>query len=161
MNNFLVYLTKFEKVCAALFVVILTGLVITDVAAREIFKTGLPWAQKAAVNLMIWAGFLGACLMTQKGDHLRPEVGDKLWKGKLAPIIERLRNALVCAFCLALAYHGYLYVEESREFAEMHVVLNVPLWILQLVIPWTFFSMGLRYAWFTYKPLLKTERSLH
>jgi TRAP-type C4-dicarboxylate transport system permease small subunit len=161
MNKFFELLTRFEKICAAFFVVVLTALVITDVGAREIFKTGLPWAQKAAVNLMIWAGFLGACLMTQKGDHLRPEVGDKLWKGKLAPIAERVRNALVALFCLALAYNGFLYVEESREFAELHVVLGVPLWILQLVIPWTFFSMGLRYAWFTYRPLLKTERSLH
>ena len=161
MAKFLDYLTRVEKICAAFFIVLLTSLVIMDVGAREIFKTGMPWAQKAAVNLMIWAGFLGACLMTQKGDHLRPEVGDKIWKGKMSVVAEKTRNALVAIFCFTLAYNGYLYVAESREFAELHVVLNVPLWILQLVIPWTFFSMGLRYTWFTYKPLLKVERSLH
>jgi C4-dicarboxylate transporter, DctQ subunit len=161
MEKFLHWLTWSERVCAAIFIGVLTIFVIMDVAAREVFQTGLPWAQKAAVNLMIWAGFLGACLMTQKGDHLRPEVGDKIWKGSLAVWIERLRNLLVAIFCGVLAYNGYLYVEESREFAELNVVLEIPLWILQLVIPWAFASMALRFLWFVYKPLQKTERSLH
>jgi TRAP-type C4-dicarboxylate transport system permease small subunit len=161
MNMLLQRLTQLEKFVAAVFILILTAFVITDVMARELFQTGLPWAQKASVQLMIWAGFLGAALMAQKGDHLRPEAGDKLWKGKAGPIAERVRNFLVMLFCSTLAYHAVLYVLESKEFAEEHVVLQIPLWWLQLVIPWTFFSMALRYGYFTWKPLVKTERSLH
>jgi TRAP-type C4-dicarboxylate transport system permease small subunit len=89
MNVLLHRLTQLEKFVAALFILILTAFVITDVMARELFQTGLPWAQKASVQLMIWAGFLGAALMVQKGDHLRPEAGDKLWKGKMTSIVER------------------------------------------------------------------------
>ncbi|MFP5457562.1 MAG: TRAP transporter small permease [Bacteriovoracia bacterium] len=161
MTQLLQRLTQIEKFIGGLFILVLTTLVITDVMAREFFKTGLPWAQKAAVQLMIWAGFLGAALMAQKGDHLRPEAGDKLWKGKLAPVVERLRNLVITLFCGTLGYYAVLYVLESKEFAEEHVVLGVQLWILQLIIPWTFFSMALRHAYFTWKPLVKTERSLH
>ncbi len=161
MTRALGLLTKFETFLASCFVLVLTGLVVIDVVAREVFALGLPWAQKGAVQLMIWAGFLGAALMAQRGDHLRPEIGDKLCPPNFLPLLERARNLCVALFSLALAYYGALYVLESREFAEEHVVLQVPLWPLQLVIPWTFLSMGLRYLWYTYRPLLKTERSLH
>ena len=99
MNRILSKLTKIEDILASSFIAIMTVLVIVDVLMREILQTGLPWAQKAAVYLMIWAGFLGAVLVSSKAGHLRPEVGDKLWSKKPLIFI-RVQNFLTLSFTL-------------------------------------------------------------
>lgn len=131
---------------------IMTVLVIMDVLSREIMNEGIPWAQKAAVYLMIWGGFIGAILVTEKAGHLRPEVADKLWgeKGKL--IFVRVQNLVMLILSAVFSYYAFLYVQESFSFGDKSIVLQVPLWTLQLIIPYTFISMGLRNIFFLMNP---------
>ena len=155
------YLTKVERLFAALLVVILTAFVVIDVGARELFKTGIPWAQKGAVYLMIWTGFLGAIIVTQKVEHLRPEVADKLWKGKWKGLYLRFHNFLILIFTLTMAYYSYGYVMESKDFGDRNVIIDMPMWLLQLIIPYTFSSMSLRYLYFIFFPREKDPQAVH
>lgn len=154
-------LTKIEKFVASVFIFLLTILVIFDVGSREIAQTGIPWAQKSAVYLMIWAGFLGAVLVTHKVEHLRPEVGDKLWKGKSKIWAMRMQNLLVLIFCVVMTKASVNYVLESKEFGDENIILNTPMWLLQLVIPYCFLSMSLRYLYFTFSPKEKNPEAVH
>ncbi len=161
MNKFLGILTKIESFAASIFVLVLTVFVIVDVTAREIFSSGIAWTQKSAVYLMIWAGFVGAILVTQKAEHLRPEIADKIWKGKAHQVYLRLQNLVVLIFCLCMAYNSYLYVAESREFADRNIILDIPMWWLQMIIPYAFTSMSIRYLYFIFNPPMKKEGSVH
>lgn len=161
MDKFLDYLTKIERTVASLLMVVLTSFVVIDVVAREIFKTGIPWAQKGAVYMMIWAGFLGAILITQKVEHLRPEVADKLWKGKSKGFYLRAHNLMVLIFTAAMTYYSYLYVLESREFGDRNVIIDMPMWALQAIIPYTFLSMSIRYLYFIFFPREKDPQAVH
>jgi TRAP-type C4-dicarboxylate transport system permease small subunit len=161
MEKYLNFLTTIERFFASLLVVILTSFVVLDVGARELFKVGIPWAQKGAVYMMIWAGFLGAILVTQKVEHLRPEVADKLWKGKLRSFYLRFHNLLVLSFTLTMAYYSYLYVMESKEFGDRNVIIDMPMWLMQAIIPYTFFSMSLRYLYFIFFPKEKDPQAVH
>jgi C4-dicarboxylate transporter DctQ subunit len=156
MNQFfktlISYISRFEKVIAALFMGIMTVLVIMDVLSREIMNEGIPWAQKAAVYLMIWGGFIGAILVAEKAAHLRPEVADKVWGEKGKVLFVRIQNLTMFLFCAVFSYYGFLYVQESFSFGDKSVVLQVPLWSLQLIIPYTFVSMGLRNIFFFINP---------
>jgi TRAP-type C4-dicarboxylate transport system permease small subunit len=159
--KFFDFLTKVENGIASLFIFLLTVLVIFDVGSREIAQTGIPWAQKSAVYLMIWAGFLGAVLVTHKVEHLRPEVADKLWKGKSRIWSMRVQNFCVFIFCALMTRAGVHYVLESKEFGDENIILNMPMWILQLVIPYCFLSMSLRYLYFTFLPKEKNPEAVH
>jgi TRAP-type C4-dicarboxylate transport system permease small subunit len=161
MEVILDYLTRIERLLAATLVCVLTGLVVTDVISREIWKTGIPWAQKGAVYMMIWAGFLGAVLVTQKVEHLRPEVADKIWKGRARGIYLRVHNLLVLAFTLSMAWYSCLYVLESKEFGDRNVIIDMPMWVLQLIIPYTFISMSVRYLYFVFFPKEKDPQAVH
>ncbi len=161
MEKVLNYLTKGERFVASALMCVLTIFVVMDVAAREIWKTGIPWAQKGAVYMMIWAGFIGAILVTQKVEHLRPEVADKLWKGKSKGIYLRVHNLLVLMFTLAMAWYSYHYVMESKEFGDRNVIIDMPMWVLQAIIPYTFLSMSLRYLYFIFFPREKDPQAVH
>lgn len=155
------YLTRVERLLASVLILVLTIFVVLDVGARELFRTGIPWAQKGAVYMMIWAGFLGAVLVTQKVEHLRPEVADKLWQGKLKAVYLRVHNLMVFAFTAAMAYFSYLYVLESQEFADRNVIIDMPMWVLQAIIPYCFLSMSLRYLYFVFSPREKDPEAVH
>jgi TRAP-type C4-dicarboxylate transport system permease small subunit len=161
MMRFFNILTNIEKVIASVFTALLTAFVVFDVIAREFWKVGIPWAQKSAVYLMIWVGFLGAIIVTQKVGHLRPEVADKIWKGKSKIFYLRFHNFLVLIFTGTMTYYSWLYVQESRSFADRNIIIDIPMWVLQSIIPYTFFSMSLRYLFFTFFPQEKDPQSVH
>jgi TRAP-type C4-dicarboxylate transport system permease small subunit len=161
MDKVLGVLTVVEKIIASVLVFVLTVFVVMDVAAREIYQTGIPWAQKGAVYMMIWAGFIGAILVTQKVEHLRPEIADKFWTGKLKPFYLRMQNFFIFCFTSSMAYYSILYVLESKEFGDKNVILDISMWILQIVIPYAFTSMSLRYLYFIFCPKEKDPQAVH
>jgi TRAP-type C4-dicarboxylate transport system permease small subunit len=159
--KFLDILTRIEKALASVLVFALTIFVVMDVASRELYKTGIPWAQKGAVYMMIWVGFLGAIIVTHKVEHLRPEIADKLWQGKSKIFYLRAHNFLVFCFASAMAYYSVLYVLESKEFGDRNIIIDLPMWALQAVIPYAFISMSLRYFYFIFSPKEKDPGAVH
>jgi len=159
MKKALAWVHRVEVVLAASCFGWMTVLTLTDVLGREVFKTGVVWAQKSAVYLMIWGGFLGSSLTSATGGHLRPELADKLWPKKLRPFIGSLEQALTAAFCLGLFYLATSYVSSSRELGDLNVVTGLPVWVIQLVIPYTFLSMGLRHLAYAIWPKLRPVKT--
>ena len=132
--------------------VAITLFVVADIFSREVLSISVVWAQKAAVYLMIWAGFIGSSLATSKGAHLRPEIGDKLWPLKLQPTFHRLRHFVTAVFCLCACYYGIGYLRESFEMGDTNPVLMMPMWIAQVVIPVTFFLNAFKNFIFAFFP---------
>jgi len=133
-----------QRYMAAFCILLLSVLICIDIFGRELFSQGVPWAQKCSVYLMIWAGFLGASITNIKGAHLRPEVADKLWPEKMKPLFHRLRHLVTSIFCFFGVWFSSEYVQESVELGDTSPILNdFPLWIVQFIIPATFFLMGI------------------
>jgi TRAP-type C4-dicarboxylate transport system permease small subunit len=157
MKAIIQLLGSIERFLAKVSMGLMTVLVIIDVFSREIFSKGFPWAQKSAVYLMIWGGFLGAIMISEKAGHLRPEIADKLWGQKRQWLFIRIQNFVSILFCALFIYASYTYVAESKDFADKSIILGIPMWILQLVIPYTFFSMLLRNVYFLFNPAMQLE----
>ena len=156
MKKFLDRLTQVERILGAALIALMAILIVADVFLREVFATGLVWAPKTSVVLMIWSGLVGGALVSQKAGHLRPEIGDQLFKNHPILFI-RLQNTLTLIFNLILAWVAYLYVAQTKEFGDHHIVIKLPMWILQMVIPYGFFSMGLRNIYFLIHPKAQLE----
>lgn len=137
---------------AGVMVLFITLLVVSDIFSREVLNQGLAWAQKYAVYLMIWVGFLGSALATSTGGHLRPEIGDKVWPEKLHPFYHRLRHFITSVFCFGGTYFGIKYVQESLELGDMNPVINQPLWIFQIIIPVSFALIAIKSLLFALVP---------
>jgi TRAP-type C4-dicarboxylate transport system permease small subunit len=96
-------------------------------------------------------------MVANKAQHLRPEIADKLWGEKGKYIFVRIQNLFMFIFCAVFTYVAIQYVSESFEFGDKSVVLQVPLWVLQLVIPYTFASLGIRNIYFFLNPAKQLE----
>ena len=149
-------LAKVEVFFSVVAIFLMTIFVVGDVLLREIFNTGYPWLNKSAVYLMSWAGYLGVIAVAGKAAHLRPQFADKLWAGK-PHLFVIVQNLVMLLFNIFLFVAAVSYIAESYEFGDTNVVLKIKLWIIQLIIPYCFLSMGLRNIYFIFYPAEQLE----
>jgi TRAP-type C4-dicarboxylate transport system permease small subunit len=150
-------LNSVESILASLAMGTLTLMVLIDVLMRELFNLGFPALVKTAVVLMSYAGFLGVILVAHKAAHLRPKMADKLWH-QFPHVFVIIQNLVMLGFNLLMLYASVTYVNETRGFGDMHVVLKIPMWIIQLIIPYSFLSMSLRNIFFIVYPDIQLLR---
>ncbi len=155
ISRILAALATGEKLIAGLCIGGLTVIMFADVGAREIFKEGISWAQKVSLHLMFWGGMLGVAVVSAKGAHLRPEIGEKLWPQKLKPVLKAVEHFFITAFCIAMAAVAVNFVLESKASAQRHPVTDIPLWVLQIVLPYVFISMAVRHLFYAIFPSVR------
>ncbi len=158
LRRFLILISRIETWAAASCFALMAVLTLLDVISREALRSGVVWAQKSSVYLMIWGGFLGATLTTARGTHLRPEIADRLCPARLHGLLAVLGNLMTSVFCGGMAFFAIRYVLETRSMGDVSVVTGVPVWVVQLVIPYVFASMAVRFLAYSFWPALRPPK---
>jgi len=60
-----------EDVVVSLFLLAMAVIPIVEFTARRWFSTGIPGSQEYLQHLTLWVAFLGACLASREGEHLK------------------------------------------------------------------------------------------
>jgi TRAP-type C4-dicarboxylate transport system permease small subunit len=153
----LAYVFMLESVIAVAGYAIVAGLLVVDVALRELVGTSVYGAQRISVYVMIITGFLGLGLAAAQGRHLRPRFADGLIPVGLTRAAPRLGDLIMTAVLLGFAWIGVRLVLEAHEFEDMARIIDIPLWYLHLIVPYAFATTALRYALFALYPALRPE----
>lgn len=153
----LAYVFALESVIAVVGYAIVAGLLVVDVALRELVGTSVYGAQRISVYVMIITGFLGLGLASAQGRHLRPRFADGLIPTGLTQAATRLGDLIMTAVLLGFAWIGVRFVLEAHEFEDMARIIDIPLWYLHLIVPYAFATTALRYALFALYPALRPE----
>ncbi len=140
---------KFEKVFLVIGISVMTLVVFFDFILRELFDGGFIWAKELAAFLMIWVGFIGASYATKENKHLVVGIPEKLFPPRMLPYVSLIVNMIVVSVTLFLAYLGFEYVSETKVFAEKSLVLKIPLWIVQVIIPASLVMIAIRFIGIT------------
>ncbi|GLQ07135.1 hypothetical protein GCM10007924_23560 [Sneathiella chinensis] len=128
---------------------------LADILGRELFSQGIDGAPRFAVYAAIIAGFLGMSLAAEDDSHIRPQVFDYLVPPLFEKMFSRLADAVSALIYGGLGYLAVGFVRVTYENGDIAPVLDWPIWPVQLVLPYTFFSISLRYLVITVAPSLK------
>jgi TRAP-type C4-dicarboxylate transport system permease small subunit len=128
--------------------------ILGDVVAREVFTTPILGTQRFAVYMAMIAGFLGIGLATADGAHIRPRLSDGWFSGWTEVLVARLSYALSALVFAVTGYFSFEFWSVGYEMGDTAPVLDWPLWPIQLVIPYAFFSNAWRFALFAAFPAL-------
>jgi len=139
-------LAMLEKTFLVIAVTIMTLVVFFDFLLRETLDGGFIWAKELAAFLMIWVGFVGASLAAKENKHLVVGIPEKLFPKKILPYVSLFVNVAVFSITMLIAYLGYEYVSETKEFADTSLVLKIPLWIVQAIIPASLIVIAFRFV---------------
>ena len=87
-------------------------------------------------------------LSTASNSHLRPQFADGWFPRAWSPGVDRAGDVFSGLLYVGFAIVAVGYVEESIVARERAAVLYTPLWPVQIVLPYAFFSSALRHLSF-------------
>lgn len=161
VKTLLNFLHRLEAGAAVVAFVGISVLLLCDVLLRELAGTSIPGAQRISVYAMICTGFLGLSIAAARGRHLRPTFADGLVPKLLVPHVERFGSLILAATFFTFAYVALEFVIEAHEYGDIARVIEIPLWTIQVIMPYAFFSTGLRYFLQALYPALAPKEDLN
>lgn len=156
-RKFLAGLFRLESAVAIIAFLVIALLLLADVALRELAGSSIWGAQRISVYLMIVTGFLGLGMAADRGRHLRPRFADRLVPARLGKAADRVGSAIMCAVFLWFAWLGVEFVESAYRYGDLAQTIKTPLWMIELIVPYAFLSIALRYLIFALWPDLKPD----
>ena len=149
--------SRIEKLSVAIFLSAMILVAFLQIVLRNFFSTGLFWGDPLVRYLVLWVGFTGAALATREGKHINIDLLSRWFSGKAGlylQIISHLASTVVCGL-LAFAALKFVYYEAQMGDTAF---LEIPTWVLQLIIPVTFIVMTLRFFLSLFKALSNLMR---
>lgn len=112
-------LTRMETALAGLSLLLLVGLTLAQIVARNVFATGLPAADTLTRHLVLYITFFGAALAADAQRHIRIDtLAAWLPEGWLARL-HRPLNSIAMLVCAAFAHAAArFWLDEWRHVAD-------------------------------------------
>ena len=136
-------ITRVVNAAIVVLFLLMLGIAAAQVVLRYFFQSGISWGDPAARTLVLWVGFLGGILATGNNQHFHLDVITRFLPGRFQVWFFRLSNLFGAAVCFFLARASISFLgfeHDSRTF------LNLPLVLVDLIIPLGFCLMMVRYA---------------
>jgi C4-dicarboxylate transporter DctQ subunit len=136
----------------SLVVTILSGMVLVafaQVILRNLFSTGMLWADPMLRHAVLWIGFLGASIATRQERHIAIDLVTRFTTPATSNRIRILTNLVAAIVCAFLARAAWTFVQSEREFGSGSITMgsfDFPLWWLQVIIPIGFSLMAFRFT---------------
>lgn len=139
------FIGQIEKLLLSAMLTAMIVVAFLQIVLRNFFDTGLPWGDSFVRYLVLWVGFIGAALATREGSHINIDVLSRWLPGASKTVNLLVIHLFSCLICAVLAYASFVFVR-NEHLLEGTAFFDIPVWLLQLVLPVTFALMTLRYA---------------
>ncbi|MBN1295280.1 TRAP transporter small permease [bacterium] len=128
---------------------ILLGLLIVlsvaQVTGRLLFHSGLAEADPLIYYMVLWLGLSGAVIATRENEHITIDIISRFVSGRPLGVIRALTHAFAAGICLYLTWIGIRFLQDEIRYDDT-MIMGIPLWLFQLIIPVSFGMMGIRFA---------------
>ena len=136
-----------EKIEGHLIVLILSLMILLSfgqMLLRNFFDLGIIWGDTLLRQWVLWLGFLGASMAAKQNKHISIEVFSNFlspyWK-QIIKSFTQLAAGILSGFLAWSAWSFMIFEKES----ESVLFLDLPVWIFQIVLPYSFIVIALRF----------------
>ena len=151
---------KAEEILLALILVSMVVLAAIQVLLRNIWSTGIDWADITVQNATVLLGLLGAAVATSEGRHLNIDLIGRVLKGRHKTVLKVLIGVFAVYVCSLLTRGGWttfmvnyepwkeltpegwtVWMNLKAQFLEG----SIPQWLSQLLLPIGFGLIGFHF----------------
>lgn len=151
MINFLhfirIRLLQFETILLVASFLFILIVAVTQIFLRNVFDTGIIWADTFLRISVLWLGMMGALVASRNNNHISMNLGQKYLSEKNLLRIKIIIYFFTACICLIVAWFGVNLVLMEYEEAGL-AFSNIPIWLTVSIIPIGFCIIGLRYLTF-------------
>lgn len=127
------------------------GLSTAQILLRNLFESGLPWADPLLRLLVLWLALAGALAAARDDRHIRIDLLSRFLTKTLKRTLDRLAALFTALICATLTWQGGRLVWSEYQDGTS-LIAGIPGWVAQLVIPLGFGLMALRFALLAWRP---------
>jgi TRAP-type C4-dicarboxylate transport system permease small subunit len=137
-------ITRLEEFIMALLLGAMILLAGSQILLRNLFDSGLVWADPVLRIIVLWIALFGALAATRDHRHLRIDLVSHSLSEKNQALLAKLHDLFSAVVCLTIGWHAarFVYVEWQEGST---LFSNVPAWLGELIIPLGFTLMGLKF----------------
>jgi TRAP-type C4-dicarboxylate transport system permease small subunit len=151
------FLAKAEAVVLVVFLGSMVVLAFLQVVLRDVFGTGLIWADTLVRHLLLWAGFFGGSIAAFEGRHISIDAVTKYLPQRWKHITAAIANLFGAVVCYYLAQAGLTFVRSEAE-AGGDFLFGLPGYVGMVIIPIGYFLLV---AHFALKVVERTADAVH
>ncbi len=137
--------TAAENTVLVLLLTAMIVLAVGQIVLREIFETGIIWADELIKLLVLWIAMLGSIAASRDDRHLRIDVLSHLLSEKMISVTRLVVETFAAAICGVVAWHAYRWLQIEVEYQDT-VLIDFPAWLAHGIVPVAFFLMAYRFA---------------
>lgn len=147
LNRWINYLYRIEDGFLVLLLTVMIVVAVAQIIMRNLFDGGISWAGPFSRLLVLWVGLAGAMVATRYDHHITIDVLTRYLPYMLNRLVRIIVDCFTAAVSTLIAYHATRLVildktEETIAFA------GIPAWWCELIIPFAFTVIALRYLVF-------------
>lgn len=145
-------LTRFRQLILYLedaFMALLLGAMLLlasgQILLRNLFDSGLTWADPTLRLLVLWIAMLGAIAASRENRHIRIDLFSRLLHGRLQCVVQATTDLFTASICGLIAWHAGRFV--YMEWQDGNLLFGlVPAWLGESILPVGFAMLALRFA---------------
>lgn len=122
----------------------LIGLGLVQILLRNLAGIALPWADGAMRAMVLWLAMIAAAVAAGQAKHIRINIAEHWLSPGLMRWINRLVLLATGLVCLAMTWLSLNMVALEYQF-QTAAFLDVPTWLVQMVVPFGFAMMAARF----------------
>ena len=111
---------------------------VANAAGRYLFGRAIAGADELLVFSMVWLVFAGVVLVTAESRHLRLDLGQSLFRGRLGAARAALIHLLIAVLCFYVALQSWEIIGRLGQIGQRSMALGIP-----MVVPHAAIAIGL------------------
>ncbi len=129
----------------------LVAIGLAQIGFRNFAGMALPWADGAMRAIVLWLAMLGGVVATGRLRHIRIDLVERWLPPGGVVWLRRAVFGATSLVCLALTWTSLDIVALEYEFQAI-AFLNVPNWVVQVIVPIGFGMMAARFMAWAFAP---------
>ncbi len=116
-------------------IILMAVTLIANVIARKVFANSIPAADEIGATLLIIVTFSGIGYAARKGRHIRMSALFDAVPFKMQKVLIIIISIVTCLTYLYVCFIAYEYIQHTKMLGRVTSALELPAWIIQLVVP--------------------------
>lgn len=139
------FLDKLESFVLSLLLLSMIGLACLQIILRNVFHSGITDAEPLLRLMVLWVGLVGAIAASRSYKHIAIDVITRLLSTRAKLAVVAFNYLFVACVSAIVAWHAGRFVMMDYE-ADSPAFGSIPSWVMELILPFAFGAIALRYA---------------
>lgn len=138
-------LDKLESLILSFFLLAMIGLACLQIVLRNVFHTGIADAEPLLRLMVLWVGLIGAVAASRTYKHITIDVITRILSIRAKLAVLTFNYLFVAVVSSIVTWHAGRFVIMDYE-ANSPAFGSIPSWVMELILPFAFGAIALRYA---------------